>query len=196
MTVKHLTSSVFVFRRFTEGWRTGLIRHPRLHRMMIPGGHVEPEESSAEAALREVAEETGLAVTLVSPPAAPVPHGYRGRRVALPWWIAEYQVQPDNHLDVPHVHVDHLYVALADGRTQPPAGADLPGTGLPGAGLPGAAHPFGWYAVGDLPGLDMFDDARLLAGLLLKGLADGAGGTDAAVAAALVTGLREPAPEP
>ena len=27
---------------------------------MIPGGHVEPEESSAEAALREVAEETGL----------------------------------------------------------------------------------------------------------------------------------------
>ena len=75
MTVKHLTSSVFVFRRFTDGWRTGLIRHPRLHRMMIPGGHVEPEESCAEAALREVAEETGLAAALVSPPAAPVPRG-------------------------------------------------------------------------------------------------------------------------
>jgi 8-oxo-dGTP pyrophosphatase MutT (NUDIX family) len=108
VTVKHLTSSVFVFRRFTDGWRTGLIRHPRLHRMMIPGGHVEPEESCAEAALREVAEETGLAVTLVSPPAAPVPRGYRARRVALPWWIAEYQVMPDNHLGVAHVHVDHL----------------------------------------------------------------------------------------
>ena len=115
MAPKHLTSSVFVFGRFTDGWRTGLIRHPRLHRMMIPGGHVEPEESSAEAALREVAEETGLAVTLVSPPAAPVPDGYRGRRVAPPWWIAEYQVMPDNHLGVAHVHVDHLYVALADG---------------------------------------------------------------------------------
>ena len=176
MAPKHLTSSVFVFRRFTDGWRTGLIRHPRLHKMMIPGGHVEPEETSAEAALREVAEETGLAVTLVSPPAAPVPDGYRGRRVALPWWIAEYQVKPDNHLDVAHVHVDHLYVALADGT--PP----------PGAGLPGAAHQFGWYAAGDLPGLDMFDDARLLARLLLTGLADGADATTAAQA--LVAGLR------
>ena len=185
MALKHLTSSVFVFRRFTDGWRTGLIRHPRFNRMMIPGGHVEPEESSAEAALREVAEETGLAVTLVSPPAAPVPHGYRGRRVALPWWIAEYQVKPDNHLDVAHVHVDHLYVALADGTPPPPPA---------GTGLAGPAHPFGWYAAGDLPGLDMFDDARLLARLLLAGLASGVDGTDAAaLAQALVAGLREPA---
>jgi len=187
VAVKHPTSSVFVFRRFTDGWRTGLIRHPRLHKMMIPGGHVEPGESAAEAALREVAEETGLAVTLVSPPAAPVPHGYRGRRVALPWWMAEYQVKPDNHLDVAHIHVDHLYVALADG-TPPPAAR---------AGLPGPAHPFGWYAAGDLPGLDMYDDARLLARLLLTGLADAADGTDAAaVAQALVAGLGKPAPEP
>jgi 8-oxo-dGTP pyrophosphatase MutT (NUDIX family) len=180
VVLKHPTASVFVFRRFTDGWRTGLIQHPRLHRMMIPGGHVEPEESAAEAALREVAEETGLAVTLVGPPAAPVPDGYRGRRVALPWWVAEYQVKPDNHLDVAHVHVDHLYVALADG---PPPAA--------GAGLPGPEHPFGWYAACDLAGLDMFDDARLLARLLLTGLTGGADGTDSADAAqALVAGLR------
>jgi 8-oxo-dGTP pyrophosphatase MutT (NUDIX family) len=185
VALKHLTSSVFVFRRFTDGWRTGLIRHPRLHRMMIPGGHVEPEESSAEAALREVAEEAGLAVTLVSPPAAPVPPGYRGRRVALPWWIAEYQVMPDNHLDVAHVHIDHLYVALADGT--PPAA---------GAGLPDPDHQFGWYTAGDLPGLDMWDDARLLARLLLTGLAGGADGTDPATAGkALLAGLRGHAPD-
>lgn len=177
MTLKHPTSSVFVFRRLAGGWRIGLIRHPRLHRMMIPGGHVEPEETSAEAAVREVAEETGLAVTLVGPPAAPVPHGYRGRRVTLPWWIAEYQVGPDNHLGVAHAHIDHLYVALADGN---PAAA---GAGPPDA----AAHPFGWYAAGDLPGLDMFDDARLLARLLLTGLAGGA--DSAGPAAALVAGL-------
>ena len=60
MTSKHPTSSVFVFRRTPPGWRLGLIRHPRFGRMMIPGGHVEPEESQSEAALREVAEETGL----------------------------------------------------------------------------------------------------------------------------------------
>jgi len=177
VTLKHQTASVFVFRRLPGGWRIGLIRHPRFRRMMIPGGHVEPEESAPEAALREVAEETGLAVTLVSPPAAPVPPGYRARRVAPPWWIAEYRVPADNHLDVAHVHVDHLYVALADGTE--------PGR-APGA----AAHPFGWYAAGDLAGLDMFDDARVLALSLLAGLAGLAKGADAVgAAAALVAGL-------
>jgi len=141
---------------------------------MIPGGHVEPEESPAEAAVREVAEETGLAVALVSPPAAPVPPGYRARRVAPPWWIAEYQVPADNHLDVAHVHVDYLYVALVDGTA-------------PGRAPGLAAHPFGWYAASDLAGLDMFDDARVLALSLLGGLANGA--DTAGPAEALVAGL-------
>ena len=154
MTHKHLTSSVFVFRQNPQGWRLGLIRHPRFGLMMIPGGHVEQEESQAEAALREVAEETGLAVKLVGPPAAPVPDGYRPPRVAQPWWIVEYEVPPDNHLGTDHVHIDHLYVALADGER--PVGEP--------------AHPFGWYAATDLPGLHMFEDARALALALLSGL--------------------------
>jgi 8-oxo-dGTP pyrophosphatase MutT (NUDIX family) len=153
VTIKHATSSVFVFRRTADGWRIGLIRHPRFHRMMIPGGHVEQEESQAEAAVREVAEETGLAVRLVSPPAAPLPGGYRPPRVAQPWWIVEYQVPPDNHASAPHVHIDHLYVAQA--------GEDAVG---------GAAHPLGWYRAADLAALDMFDDARLLALALLADL--------------------------
>jgi 8-oxo-dGTP pyrophosphatase MutT (NUDIX family) len=154
VTSKHPTSSVFVFRRIPQGWRLGLIRHPRFGRMMIPGGHVEQNESQAEAALREVAEETGLAVRLVNPPAPPLPGGYQPRQVAQPWWIVEYPVPPDNHLAVAHIHVDHLYVALADG----------------GDTVGGAAHPFGWYAAADLPRLDMFEDARIMALALLSSL--------------------------
>jgi 8-oxo-dGTP pyrophosphatase MutT (NUDIX family) len=171
VTLKHATSSVFVFRRAAGGWRLGLIRHPRFHRMMIPGGHVEQDESQAEAAIREVAEETGLAVRLMRPPAAPLPSGYRPPRVAPPWWIAEYQVPPDSHLGVPHIHVDHLYVALACG------GEDAPGAG--------PAHPFGWYTAADLPGLEMFDDARRLALALLAGLADAGDPAGDALAARL-----------
>ena len=156
MTHKHLTSSVFVFRQNPLGWRLGLIRHPRFGLMMIPGGHVEQQESQAEAALREVTEETGLAVQLVGPPAAPVPDGYRPPRVAQPWWIVEYEVPPDNHLGTDHVHIDHLYVALADGER--PVGE--------------AAHPFGWYAAAELPGLDMFEDARIMALALLSELSE------------------------
>lgn len=58
--LKHATSSVFLFTPGGDGWCIGLIHHPRLRRWMLPGGHVEPEENPAEAALREVGEETGL----------------------------------------------------------------------------------------------------------------------------------------
>jgi 8-oxo-dGTP pyrophosphatase MutT (NUDIX family) len=177
VTQKHPTSSVFVFRWTKQGWQLGLIRHPRLDRMMIPGGHVEPEESQAEAASREVAEETGLAIRLVSPPAAPLPRGYRRPRVAPPWWIVEYQVPPDNHLSSAHVHIDHLYVALADG----------------GDPVAAPAHPFGWYAAADLPSLDMFADARIMAITLLTGLSATAEGTDeAGFRAALLAPLTQP----
>jgi 8-oxo-dGTP pyrophosphatase MutT (NUDIX family) len=176
VTLKHATSSVFVFRRIPGGWRLGLIRHPHFGLMVIPGGHVEPGETQAEAALREVAEETGLAVRLVCPPAAPLPGGYRPPRVAPPWWIVEYQVPSDNHLGAAHVHIDHLYIALADGGGQSAA----------------PEHPFGWYAAADLPGLDMFDDARLLALTLLDGLSALAGPDDRALGAALLARLGEP----
>jgi 8-oxo-dGTP pyrophosphatase MutT (NUDIX family) len=40
-----------------------LHRHRRLHRWMQPGGHIDPGETPAEAAIRECAEETGLEVS-------------------------------------------------------------------------------------------------------------------------------------
>jgi 8-oxo-dGTP pyrophosphatase MutT (NUDIX family) len=160
--MKHATSSVFVFSSLPGGWRVGLIQHPRFGRMMPPGGHVEASESQAEAALREVAEESGLAARLVAPPAARLPDGFAPAVVAPPWWIVEHPVPADNHLAGPHVHVDHLYVAQA--RSTHP--------------ITEPAHPFGWYAAGDLPGLPMFDDSRSLAAALL-GQLDGAAAGDA-----------------
>lgn len=174
--LRHATASVFVFCLRPGGWHIGLIRHPRLGRMMMPGGHVEAAESAAEAAIREVAEEAGLVVGLLPPPAAPLPGGYRPHRVPQPWWIVEYAVPPDGQLAVPHIHVDHLYLALAR-QPQP---------------VSEPAHPFGWYAAGDLARLEMFDDARILAGALLAGLAGAAGdGRDGgqALVTAILAGL-------
>ena len=59
MTVKHATASVFLLARADNSWRIGLIRHPRLGKWMLPGGHVEPDENPAEAALREECPFTG-----------------------------------------------------------------------------------------------------------------------------------------
>jgi 8-oxo-dGTP pyrophosphatase MutT (NUDIX family) len=96
----HVTASgIVVGRRGTV-----LHRHKRLGIWMQPGGHIDPGETPAVAALREATEELGLAVA----------HPDGG-----PLLI---------HLDVHeaalgHVHLDLRYLLLgADGDPQPPPG--------------------------------------------------------------------------
>ena len=149
--IKHPTASVFVFARRDGQWRIGLIRHPRRGRWMIPGGHVEPHENPAEAALREVAEETGHTVRLLPPP-TPSP-ALESLVVPQPFLIVEQRVPPDRE-PTEHIHLDHLYIALA------PAGDPI-GTG---------ELPLRWHRADELAGLHMFDDTRMLAGLLFTQL--------------------------
>jgi 8-oxo-dGTP pyrophosphatase MutT (NUDIX family) len=161
VTLKHATASTYVFGRLPGGWRIGLIAHPLFGLLTLPGGHVEPDESPPQAALREVAEESGLAVTLVRAQAAPLPDGLSAVRelVEQPWWILEQPVPTgDNHLAGPHAHVDYQYVALAVS----PEPVSEP------------AHPFSWHDAADLPRLELFPDTRLLATALfarIEGLA-------------------------
>jgi 8-oxo-dGTP pyrophosphatase MutT (NUDIX family) len=90
----HVTGSAIVL----DGrGRILLHRHKRLGRWLQPGGHLDPDEHPAEAALRETAEETGL--TAVHPSGGPrlvhvdVHEGPRG-----------------------HLHLDLRYLLTADGE--------------------------------------------------------------------------------
>lgn len=113
--IKHLTASVFVFAQVEGEWRVAMVQQPRLGRRMIPGGHVEEDETAAEGAVRETQEETGLrGVRLLEPACPQLPAGYPHPRMPQPWWISELPVPADNHLGEPHVHVDHVFVAVAD----------------------------------------------------------------------------------
>jgi 8-oxo-dGTP pyrophosphatase MutT (NUDIX family) len=155
--IKHATAGAFLFHQGDDGpWRLGLIQHPRLNRWMVPGGHVETDESQLQAALREVEEETGLAhIQLLEAPAPIFPAGFPSThaRVPLPWWITEVDVAPDNHLREPHVHVDHQYVAVAD---------PLPARN--------GAHPFAWWSEEQVAELPMFEDTKLLSKVLFASI--------------------------
>ena len=142
--IKEATATVFVFGAVDGDYRLGLVFHPRLGVWIPPGGHVEPDETPAEAALREVAEEAGLAATLLPPAHESLPEGYPHRPVPPPWWTVEIAVGPDRHTAADHVHIDHQFVALAT-------------SGAPHA----AGHPFRWCAEADLSEPDaIIADAR------------------------------------
>lgn len=120
-TVREVTASTFLVRRVTEEqeWQVGLIWHDRLEAHMPAGGHAEIGEGVHDAARREVAEETGLTALLIPGPMAPFPAAFPHLPVPAPWWICEGAASPDGHTPVPHVHVDHVFLALARAAEHP-----------------------------------------------------------------------------
>lgn len=122
--IKEATATTFVFRRSdgagSGGWSLGLVWHPRFQGWIPPGGHVEPDETAAEAAVRETLEEAGCRVRLLPGPTTPVPAGFPHVPVIVPWWIVEMPASADGHTPERHVHVDHVFVGLWDGQVQEP----------------------------------------------------------------------------
>lgn len=147
------TASVFILRRDHEhGWVTALVWHPRLECWLPAGGHVEANETAAQCGIREALEETGLDVTLVPGPAAPVPAGFPHRLLPAPWLVAEGDAAPDRHTGEPHVHEDHVYVAT----TASPLPVREP------------EHQVRWFTPADIASaLGISEDSRILAADLL-----------------------------
>jgi len=118
-TTRHFTATTFV----VHDGATLLHEHERLGLWLPPGGHLERDELPHEAALREVREETGLAVDLLRD--APGGESKLARPIPRP---QQFLLEDINVADgeVGHQHVDFVYFAAAPHRDLDPA-PDEPG---------------------------------------------------------------------
>ncbi|MQC47950.1 MAG: NUDIX domain-containing protein [Chloroflexi bacterium] len=102
---RHFTVTGFVSDAGLGG-RTALHWH-RLGIWLPPGGHIETDEDPVQAMFREVREETGLEVEIVSGGPA---FGYlRPPQLPPPAAMAVYDIPRDSQLDEPHQHIDFIY---------------------------------------------------------------------------------------
>ncbi len=148
---RHFTVSGFV----SQDGRTALHRHPRLGIWLPPGGHIEADEDPIQAVLREVLEETGLAVEVI--PTGPRWGAEPPGQLQAPVKIGVYDIPKDGGLAEPHQHIDLIYF------TRPlEAGANLPDDG----------HDWTWFDAAGLAGPEIPGDVRELglAAIMAAGL--------------------------
>lgn len=99
------TATVYIFHRK----KVLLHRHPKLNRWLPPGGHLEENETPVEAALREVKEEAGLEVSLLSDDFVHIDTP-TAKSLPRPYVILLAEVPP--HRERPaHQHIDAIYLA-------------------------------------------------------------------------------------
>lgn len=113
--IRHLTASAAVID--PRARRVLLVWHRATGLWLLPGGHIDPGESPAGAALREVLEETGVRARLVGDAL------YLPGMVWHPSPIVTAEIpapakpeRPGKPAEGPHLHIDLLYAAVGDIR--------------------------------------------------------------------------------
>ncbi len=114
--------------------------HRKLDKWLPPGGHIEPEELPDDAAVREVREESGLAVELVGERGIATDYPDQPVQLVVPAGIQLERIAPG------HEHIDLVYFASVREVSSP--------------SLPRPAEEFRWFGQDDLDSIPFTDQVR------------------------------------
>ncbi len=85
-----------------------LLMHPKFHKWLPPGGHLEENETPHECALREVLEETGLSIGFYQDEYFQVSHK-NAYSIPRPFLCLLEEIPAWNQLPM-HQHIDFVFV--------------------------------------------------------------------------------------
>jgi 8-oxo-dGTP pyrophosphatase MutT (NUDIX family) len=139
---REFTATVYI----VEQERVLLIHHRKFNKWMAPGGHIEPNETPAEAAVREAREETGLEIQLHTQENVWV-DCVNARSMPRPYLCLLEEVPPQGTRPY-HQHMDLVFIGY-------PVGGDLKENVQETGGLR-------WWSLEELerlaPGEEIFED--------------------------------------
>jgi ADP-ribose pyrophosphatase YjhB (NUDIX family) len=101
---RQFTATVYIL----EEDKVLLLFHPKLHKWLPPGGHLEADETPPECALREATEETGLHIELIRDE-----HVWVSRWNAISFerpWLCLIENIPTHNSEPAHQHIDFIYL--------------------------------------------------------------------------------------
>ena len=136
--INHFTATGFVFNEQNE---ILMIKHKKLGVWLPPGGHIDENELPCEAVMREIYEETGVRVSIVTA-AQDIGVPTDPCELPLPMQILLEDID-GNGL---HNHIDMIYLCRAATSTLHPQENEVDG--------------IGWFTLAAVLELETFDNVR------------------------------------
>ena len=106
---RHFTATAYILKES----RFLLIFHKKLRKWLPPGGHLDPNETPAEGARREVLEETGLEIEIILQENIWVERA-NAKSFERPYLCLIEEIPPFGDQEA-HQHLDFIYVAKVVG---------------------------------------------------------------------------------
>ena len=139
MVQNHFTATGLVF---SESGEILMVKHKQLKKWLPPGGHVDENELPCKTVEREIFEETGISVQVISSAPELDLRENTAKELPLPFRIICADVEGTGL----HNHIDLLYLCRATNTDTAPQEAEIDG--------------IGWFSPSDAMLLDTFEDVR------------------------------------